>query len=115
MNAFESELSVQLHVECQELNLGSPQLHHQNSECARVTGGKGVEKIWLNVEIGRKKMLALSLAVMIRRRHTMFEQLDDPKLAGRKSWKERITEGALILVVSAAVIGALVYAFIAVE
>jgi hypothetical protein len=52
---------------------------------------------------------------MIRRRHTMFEQLDDPKLAGRKSWKERITEGALILVVSAAVIGALVYAFIAVE
>ncbi len=24
----------------------------------------------------------------------MFEQLDDPKLAGRKSWKERLVEGA---------------------
>ena len=74
-----------------------------------------MEKICLNVEINWKKMLAFSVAVMINRRHSMFEQLDDPKLAGRKSWKERITEGALILVVSAAVIGALVYAFIAVE
>ncbi|MGH9425168.1 MAG: hypothetical protein ACRD2L_02525 [Terriglobia bacterium] len=44
----------------------------------------------------------------------MFEQLDDPRLAGRKSWKERLTEGAIILVVSAAVIGVLVYAFIAI-
>ena len=42
----------------------------------------------------------------------MFEQLDDPKLAGRKSWKERIAEGAVILVVSAAVIGVLIYALI---
>jgi hypothetical protein len=45
----------------------------------------------------------------------MFEQLDDPKLAGRKSWKERLVEAAIILVVSAAVIGGLVHAFIAVE
>jgi hypothetical protein len=45
----------------------------------------------------------------------MFEQLDDPKLAGRKSWKERIAEGAVILVVSAAVIGVLIYALIAVD
>jgi hypothetical protein len=45
----------------------------------------------------------------------MFEQLDDPKLAGRKSWKERLTEGSIILVVSAAVIGVLIYALIAVD
>jgi hypothetical protein len=45
----------------------------------------------------------------------MFEQLDDPKLAGRKSWKERLVEGAMILIVCAAVIGVLVYALIAVE
>ena len=44
----------------------------------------------------------------------MFEQLDDPKLVGRKSWKERLVEGAIILAVSAAVIGGLVYMFIAV-
>ena len=44
----------------------------------------------------------------------MFEQLDDPKFAGRKSWKERLVEGAVILAVSAAVIGALVYGLIAV-
>jgi hypothetical protein len=44
----------------------------------------------------------------------MFEQLDDPKLAGRKSWKERLVEGAIILAVSAVVIGGLVYIFIAV-
>jgi hypothetical protein len=43
----------------------------------------------------------------------MFEQLNDPKL-GRKSWKERLTEGAIILVVSAVVIGALVYGLLAV-
>jgi hypothetical protein len=45
---------------------------------------------------------------------SMFEQLNDPKLAARKSWKERLTEGAIILVVCAAVIGALVYGLIAV-
>jgi hypothetical protein len=39
----------------------------------------------------------------------MFEQLDDPKLAGRKSWKERLSEGAIILAVAALFIGALVY------
>jgi hypothetical protein len=39
----------------------------------------------------------------------MFEQLDDPKLAGKKSWKERLSEGAIILVVTALLIGALVY------
>ena len=43
----------------------------------------------------------------------MFEQLNDPKLAGRKSWRERLVEGTIILVVSAAVIGVLVYALIA--
>jgi hypothetical protein len=32
----------------------------------------------------------------------VFEQLDDPKLAGRKTWKERLGEGLVILVVSAA-------------
>ena len=42
----------------------------------------------------------------------MFEQLDDPKLAGRKSWKERLSEGAVILAVAALVIGALVYVLI---
>jgi len=45
---------------------------------------------------------------------SMFEQLNDPKLADGKSWKERLTEGAIILVVCAAVIGALVYGLIAV-
>ena len=44
----------------------------------------------------------------------MFEQLDDPKLAGRKSWKERLVEGTIILAVSAVVIGALVYGLLAV-
>ena len=44
----------------------------------------------------------------------MFEQLDDPKLADRKSWKERLVEGTIIFAVSAAVIGALVYVLIAV-
>src|SRR5215831_2097120 len=42
----------------------------------------------------------------------MFEQLDDPKLAGRKSWKERLSEGAVILVVVVVVIGVLVYVLI---
>jgi hypothetical protein len=42
----------------------------------------------------------------------MFEQLDDPELAGKKSWKERLTEGAIILAVAALVIGALVYVLI---
>ncbi len=45
----------------------------------------------------------------------MFEQLDDPKLAGRKSWKERLMESAIILVVAGAVIGFLVYALVAIE
>jgi hypothetical protein len=45
----------------------------------------------------------------------MFEQLDDPKLAGRKSWKERLTEGAIILVVAAAVIGVLIYALMVID
>jgi hypothetical protein len=44
----------------------------------------------------------------------MFDQLDDPKLAMRKSWKERLVEGAIILIVSAAVIGVLVYVLVAV-
>jgi hypothetical protein len=45
----------------------------------------------------------------------MFEQLDDPKLAGRKTWKEWLVEGAIIVAVSAAVIGGVVYAFMAIE
>ena len=44
----------------------------------------------------------------------MFEQLNDPRLAGRQSWKERLVEGAIIVAVAAAVIGGLVYMFIAV-
>ena len=39
----------------------------------------------------------------------MFEQIDDPKVANKKSWKERLTEGAIILAVVAVVIGILVY------
>jgi hypothetical protein len=46
---------------------------------------------------------------------SMFEQLDDPKLAGQKSWKERVTEGVVILLVSGAVIGLLVYALVVIE
>ena len=46
---------------------------------------------------------------------SVFEQLDDPKLAGRKTWKERLGEGLVSLVVSAKVIGILIYALIAVE
>ena len=42
----------------------------------------------------------------------MFEQMDDPEVTGRKSWKERITEGALILAVVAVVIGIIVYALL---
>jgi hypothetical protein len=42
----------------------------------------------------------------------MFEQLDDPEVAGRKSWKERLKEGALIVAVAAVVIGIIVYALL---
>ena len=45
----------------------------------------------------------------------MFEQLDDPKLAGKKTWKERLVEGAIILVVAAAVLGLLAYVLIKLE
>ena len=40
----------------------------------------------------------------------MFEQIDDPDLAGKKSWKERVTEGIIILAVAAVVIGIILYA-----
>jgi hypothetical protein len=40
----------------------------------------------------------------------MFEQIDDPELVGKKSWKERLTEGAIILAVAAVVIGIILYA-----
>jgi hypothetical protein len=40
----------------------------------------------------------------------MFEQIDDPEVAGRKTWKERITEAVLIVAVVAVVIGIIVYA-----
>ena len=45
----------------------------------------------------------------------MFEQLDDPKLAGRKTWKERLLEGTVILLVAGIVIGVLIYALVAIE
>jgi hypothetical protein len=45
----------------------------------------------------------------------MFEQLDDPNLAGKKSWKERLTEGAIILVVVSLVLGLLIYVFVALD
>jgi cytochrome c-type biogenesis protein CcmE len=40
----------------------------------------------------------------------MFEQIDDPELTGKKSWKERVTEGIIILAVAAVVIGIILYA-----
>jgi cytochrome c-type biogenesis protein CcmE len=40
----------------------------------------------------------------------MFEQIDDPALAGKKSWKERLTEGIIILAVAAVVIAIILYA-----
>ena len=42
----------------------------------------------------------------------MFEQIDDPEVAGRKTWKERITEWALILAAAAVVIGIIIYALL---
>ncbi len=40
----------------------------------------------------------------------MFEQIDDPEVAGRKTWKERLTEGAIILAVASVVLGIILYA-----
>jgi hypothetical protein len=40
----------------------------------------------------------------------MFEQIDDPDLMGRKSWKEKITEFAIIFAVAAVVIGIILLA-----
>jgi hypothetical protein len=40
----------------------------------------------------------------------MFEQIDDPEVAGRKTWKERITEAAIILAVVSVVLGIILYA-----
>jgi cytochrome c-type biogenesis protein CcmE len=40
----------------------------------------------------------------------MFEQIDDPELAGRKTWKERLTELAIIVAVAAVVLGIIFYA-----
>jgi hypothetical protein len=40
----------------------------------------------------------------------MFEQIDDPEVVGRKTWKERLTEGAIILAVAAVVLGIILYA-----
>ncbi len=45
----------------------------------------------------------------------MFEQLDDPNLAGKKSWKERLTEGTIIVVVVSVVLGLLIYIFVALD
>jgi len=42
----------------------------------------------------------------------MFEQIDDPEVAGKKTWKERLTEGAIIVAVVAVVIGIIVYALL---
>jgi hypothetical protein len=40
----------------------------------------------------------------------MFEQIDDPEVAGRKTWKERITEAVIILAVASVVLGIILYA-----
>lgn len=40
----------------------------------------------------------------------MFEQIDDPELVGRKTWKERLTELAIIVAVAAVVLGIIFYA-----
>jgi len=40
----------------------------------------------------------------------MFEQIDDPEVAGRKTWKEWITEAAIILAVASVVLGIILYA-----
>ncbi|MEW5975559.1 MAG: hypothetical protein AB1898_07105 [Acidobacteriota bacterium] len=40
----------------------------------------------------------------------MFEQIDDPEVAGRKTWKERLTEAAIIVAVVTVVIGAILFA-----
>ncbi len=40
----------------------------------------------------------------------MFEQIDDPEVAGRKTWKEWLTEGAIILAVVSVVLGIILYA-----
>ena len=40
----------------------------------------------------------------------MFEQIDDPEVTGRKTWKERLTEGAIIVAVAAVVLGIILYA-----
>ena len=40
----------------------------------------------------------------------MFEQIDDPEVAGRKTWKERLTEAAIIVAVAAVVLGIILYA-----
>jgi hypothetical protein len=45
----------------------------------------------------------------------MFEQMDDPEIAGKKTWKERLAEGTIILAVAAVVIGMLVYVLTAVD
>lgn len=40
----------------------------------------------------------------------MFEQIDDPEVTGRKTWKERLTEAAIIVAVVAVVLGIILYA-----
>jgi cytochrome c-type biogenesis protein CcmE len=40
----------------------------------------------------------------------MFEQIDDPEIMGKKTWKERITEGIIIIAVASVVIGIILYA-----
>ena len=40
----------------------------------------------------------------------MFEQVNDPDVKNRKTWKERLLEGAIILAVATLVIGTLLYA-----
>jgi|SoimicmetaTmtHMC_FD_contig_21_13917190_length_237_multi_2_in_0_out_0_1 hypothetical protein len=45
----------------------------------------------------------------------MFEQIDDPKLAGTKTLREWIVEVTISVVVAAAMIGIIVYVLMAVE
>ena len=40
----------------------------------------------------------------------MFEQINNPDVTNKKTWKERLVEGAIILTVATLVIGSLIYA-----
>jgi len=39
----------------------------------------------------------------------MFDQINDPGIGGEKTWRERISEGAIIVAAVIAVLGGLLY------